>query len=326
MRGIISSKLKPFLEQTNVAITEAKANGVKFSPNIVRGNLDKLSAFIAKGPELAYVQDNVFETSSHNIPVRVYSPDPQKKLPVVLHYHGGGHMCGNVELYDAISRKIANAGHCIVIAVEYRLAPENPFPAGIDDCQFALQHYKQLLTTVKYSDQLIILGDSAGGAICTTLASKNLSHADITIDKQILIYPSVDYTMTSTSIEENGTGFLLEQDKITWYFDNYFHGQSLPASDNNVDNDDSVDFASKKLASPLYMAMSNAMPKTLIFTAGCDPLRDEGIAYANALKERNVSVEHHAFDGMIHAFMLLESLVEDECQQTYQLIGDFIRK
>jgi acetyl esterase/lipase len=290
---------------------------VQFSPSLIRANLEELSAFIGKGPELAYVRDNVLETASHNISVRIYSAAPKKKLPVVLHFHGGGHMCGSVDLYDAISRKIAQAGHCVVIAVEYRLAPEHPFPAGVDDCQFSLLHYKTLLTDVNYNDQLIILGDSAGGAICTTLASRNLTDSNVTIDKQILIYPSVDYTMTSASIKENGSGFLLEEDKIAWYFEQYLQGLSFQRSE---------DIINMKLASPLYMAITEDMPQTLIFTAGCDPLRDEGIAYCEALKRMNVSVEHHVFDGMIHAFMLLDSLVASECQKTYQLIGDFIRK
>ena len=245
--------------------------------------------------------------------VRVYSPDPSEELPVVVHLHGGGHMCGSIALYDTISRKVAKAGHCIVIAVEYRLAPEYPYPMGINDCQFVLANYKKLLTEVKYSNQLMTLGDSGGGALCTTLASNNLTNADVNINKQILIYPSVDYTMCSASVDENGTGFLLEKEKIRWYFDNYF-GHDFYAN-KSVEN-----------VSPLYMPMNNNMPKTFIITAGCDPLRDEGLAYKRALLNLGVPVEHHKFDGMIHAYMLLDSLVKQECEETYQLIGKFIKR
>ncbi len=222
MRGIISPKLSDFITQANVVAEEAKASGILFSPSLVRGNFDKLEVFIGQGPDLAYVEETFFDTRAHSIPVRVYSPAPEEALPVVMHYHGGGHMAGSIALYDAISRKIAKAGHCVVIAVEYRLGPEFPYPLGIEDCQYALVHYQEVLTQVKYNHQLMIAGDSAGGAICTTLASDNINNDAVKIDKQILVYPSVDYTMSSASISDNGSGFLLEASKIEWYFDPLF--------------------------------------------------------------------------------------------------------
>lgn len=309
MRGVISSKLENFIEQANIAAAQAKSDGVKLTPSLVRANLDKLAAFIGEGPELPYVNDCSFTTPTHNIEARVYSPDATQALPVVLHYHGGGHMCGSIDLYDPISRKIAKHSNCIVIAVEYRLAPEHPFPAGIEDSQYALEHYKELLTEVQFTNQLFIAGDSAGGAICTTLASQNLNSKNVKIDKQILIYPSVDYSMSFASIEENGTGFLLEKAKVTWYFDHYFQNNEL-----------------MKDVSPLFMPVDKSMPETIIFSAGCDPLRDEAIAYGESLSKVGVKVEHHALDGMIHAYMLLDSLVSEECESTYQLIGEFIKR
>jgi acetyl esterase/lipase len=170
-----------------------------------------------------------------------------------------------------------------------------------------LAHYKKLLTDVKFTDHLVIAGDSCGGAICATLASKNIGNVNIKIDKQVLIYPSVDYSMSSNSIEENGSGFLLEKEKIVWYFDNYFQ-RNEPY----------------QLVSPLFMPMDTNMPETIIFTAGCDPLRDEGFAYGQALSKFGVKVEQHSFDGMIHAYLLLHNLIIEECEKTYQLIGEFI--
>jgi acetyl esterase/lipase len=312
MRGIVAEKLKPFLEQANIALNEAQQTGLVYTPKIVRENIEKLAVYIGDAPELSYYHETELVTKSHTIAARVYSPAPTQKLPVVLHYHGGGHMCGNIALYDTISRKIALSGHCVVIAVEYRLAPEYPYPAGIDDCVYALANYQQVLKGLNYNDQVYIVGDSGGGAICSTLASLSLVNKTLKIDKQILIYPSVDYTMSCPSIEENGNGFLLEKDKIAWYFQHYFtHNEPVQS------------------ASPLFMPMLSTigkkMPSTLVITAGCDPLRDEGIAYANALAEKGVEVKHHLFKEMIHAYMLLDALVADECQQTYQLIGDFIK-
>ena len=308
MRGVVSEKLTEFLAQVNQAAAEAKRNNVQYTPALVRGNLEKLAAFLPTGPSMTFVEDRVFVTDTHQIPVSVYSPSISEELPVVIHFHGGGHMCGSVDLYDPISRKIAQTANCIVVCVDYRLAPEHPYPAGIEDCEYALVNYKSVLDGLNFSDQLYLLGDSAGGAICTTLAMRVVSNPAIKIDKQVLIYPSVDYTMRLPSVAENGEGFLLEKARVAWYFDNYFQGKK-----SRID------------ASPLYNIHSN-LPKTLVITAGCDPLRDEGGAYIQALKDANIPVEHQQFDGMIHAYMLLENLVKAECEQSYRLIADFINQ
>lgn len=312
MRGSVSPKLDAFLVQVNAAISEAKSNNVTLTAEQTRINLNNLAAFMPTGPKIAKVVNRHLTVQNREIPVTIYNPDPDKELPVLIHYHGGGHMCGSVELYDPISRNLACSAQCIVICVEYRLAPEHPYPAGLDDCQHVLMRYKELLTDMAFSEQVYILGDSAGGAICTTLTQRSVTNSDLRIDKQILIYPSVDYSMSSASMDENGQGFLLEQGKISWYFDNYFQNNTI-----------NVEFI--KSVSPLHGPFTNTMPTTLLFTCGCDPLRDEGIAYGQALKRAGVEVESEHFAGMIHAYMLLHSLVEEECQTTYDKIRDFIK-
>ncbi len=312
MRGIVSPKLADFVEQANIASAEAKQNNITFSPQLVRENIEKLSAFMGTGPEIARVEERQFEVEGRNIPVRVYDPCPNIKKPVLLHYHGGGHMCGNVKLYDPVSRQLAKATNCLVICVEYRLAPEFPYPLGIDDCEYALINYQKVLEGFLYDDSVFIAGDSGGGAICTTLTMNSVNNQDIKIDKQILIYPSVDYTMSFPSIEENGHGFLLEKEKITWYFQQYFQEH---ATDNEL----------VKNASPVFGPFSNNMPETLVITASCDPLRDEGRSYEQALKANGVATEYHCFEGMVHAYMLLQSLVEEECHNTYRIIGAFAK-
>lgn len=311
MRGTVSPKLTDFLALANSNIALAKQNNIQFTPTILRENLNKLGALMSDAPALSYITDKTLTLADRSIPVRVYSPAPNNALPVLLHFHGGGHMCGSVDLYDPICRHLASIAQCVVMSVEYRLAPEYPYPAGIDDCEYALIHYAELLDDVKYLPEITIIGDSAGGAICTSLSMKSLTDKRINIDQQILIYPSVDYTLTSPSLDSNGTGFLLETTRIKWYFDQYFQ---------------STDADIIKQASPLFGAMSAQLPKTLIFTAGCDPLRDEGIAYAKALTAAGVEVEHHSFDGMIHAYMLLHDIVKDECMKTYHYIAKFMAK
>ncbi|WP_448211810.1 alpha/beta hydrolase [Colwellia sp. MEBiC06753] len=313
MRGTVSKQLDEFLAQVNLAQAQAKADGIQYTPELVRANLNKLAALLPDVAAPAFIEDRAFQLTDRTIPVRVYSPAPEQALPVVMHFHGGGHMCGSVDLYDPISRMVANLGQCVVICVDYLLAPEHPYPNGIDDCQHALIHYQSVLKGVNYNQQIYILGDSAGGAICTTLAMRSLENPAIKIDKQMLVYPSVDYTMQMPSIEENGEGFLLEKARVKWYFEQYF--QSL-----------FIDNVLVTAASPLHGSFSDKLPPTLVLTAGCDPLRDEGIAYAQKLADHGVDVEHHQFEGMIHAYMLLHNLVPEACQQSYHYIADFIKR
>ncbi|MFT6977964.1 MAG: acetyl esterase [Shewanella psychromarinicola] len=313
MRGIVSPKLTDFLALANSNIALAKQNNVQFTPTILRENLNKLGALMSDSPSVSYIADEALTLTDRTIPVRVYSPAPELPLPVLVHFHGGGHMCGSVALYDPICRHLASIAQCVVISVEYRLAPEYPYPAGVEDCEYALIHYAQLLNDVNHQNSVTIIGDSAGGAICTSLSMKSLTDKRIHIDQQILIYPSVDYTLTSPSLDSNGCGFLLETSRIKWYFEQYFK-QSDQRSDQI------------KQASPLLGTINANLPKTLIFTAGCDPLRDEGIAYAKALSAAGVDVEHYSFDGMIHAYMLLHDLVKQECMTTYQRIAEFMAK
>ncbi|WP_394205755.1 alpha/beta hydrolase [Shewanella waksmanii] len=312
MRGIVSPKLHEFLATVNQTIAEAKAQNIQYTPEQVRANLDKLAAFLNNKPALPLVEDRDFTLpNGSKLPARIYSPNPDIPLPVVMHFHGGGHMCGSVELYDPISRQLAATAQCVVICVEYRLAPEHPYPAGVEDCQYALINYQGVLSGIRHDGSISIMGDSAGGAICTTLAMKRVNNPDIRIDKQILIYPSVDYTMASPSYDDNGEGFLLEKSRVQWYFEQYF-GQPLTL-DSPI-----------KQASALFGPFNRDMPATLVFTAGCDPLRDEGIAYVDAMQRAEAKVEHVHFDDMIHAYMLLQDLVSEECQATYQRIGRFL--
>ncbi|QYJ78312.1 alpha/beta hydrolase [Shewanella acanthi] len=311
LRGSASVKLAEFLKVANQNIALAKAQNIQFTPQLLRENLNKLAALMSAKPEVSYIADKAWQVGEREIACRVYSPSPEQALPVVLHFHGGGHMCGSVELYDPICRHLASIANCVVVSVEYRLAPEYPYPAGLEDCEHALRHYQSVLTEVEYQQGVSIMGDSAGGGICTSLSMLSLSDPKLRIDKQILVYPSVDYTMSGASYQSNGTGFLLETQRVQWYFEQYFQ-------------DAAKDAELVKRASPLHGEINANLPSTLIFTAGCDPLRDEGVAYARALTAAGVKVKHHQFEDMIHAYMLLQDLVTEECLATYRLIAEFL--
>ena len=160
---------------------------------------------------------------------------------------------------------------------------------------------------LKFSERLAIAGDSGGGALCASVAHLAQFDAGITIRRQVLIYPSLDYTLQWPSIDRNATGYLLERRRIEWYFDHYF-----PAG------------ANRRAASPLYMDFGARLPATLVITAEFDPLHDEGRAYAEKLRQAGIAAEHWHLDDMIHAFLNLEDLVKDTCEAVYTRMGRFL--
>ena len=307
MRGTLAPHLEGFIEQVNQAIAQAKQDGVVATPQLAREKLAALGALVSQVPDIALRETRVISTATHDISVIVYSPDLSTALPVLVYFHGGGHMCGSAELYDPMCRKMALAANCVVVSVDYRLAPEHPFPAGIDDAQYAVENVSSVLEDVPHTDTIWIGGDSAGGAICTSLTARKVTNPDLAFSKQVLIYPSVDYTMNQPSIDENGEGYFLEKARINWYFDHYF-----------ASNEDRTD------ASPLYLPLPKAVPDTLVVIAGCDPLRDEGYAYADKCQQAGAKVTVEEFDNMIHAFMNIEDLVPQECERLFAAIGKFV--
>ena len=163
----------------------------------------------------------------------------------------------------------------------------------------------------------------------------NINNPKVNIDKQILFYPSVDYTMGCQSIIDNGQGFLLEADKVRWYFQQYFNIQdanllntSIINTSLEVSNTAENSTVSRLLtsASPLFSEFTADMPKTLVITAGCDPLRDEGVLYAEKAKQAGASVEHYQFSELIHAYMLLSKLIPEQYKRTYEIIDKFVSK
>lgn len=306
----LSQKLQKWLENYNQLIKESLAKGFKQTPTNAREGFASLTkGLVTTWPDIPWVQDDLVEAPHYSVPVRIYHPAPDLHLPVLIYYHGGGHMAGNVTVYDPICRKIAFSSQHIVVSPDYRLAPECPYPAGVNDAYNVAKHIWTTLDDRRllYQRQLAIAGDSGGGALCATVAHMAQSDAGIDIRRQALIYPGLDYTLNSASIGENGTGYLLEKKKIIWFFDNYFQ--------NGED---------RKTASPLYMDFSGKLPETLLISAEFCPLRDEGFAYIEKMKSATVQVEHLYFKDMIHAFMNMENLVPEECGAVYRKIGEFL--
>lgn len=312
----VHSDLRRWLEQLNQLVAEQRARGIEATPQMVRDSLAGLtSTFVTDAPSIARITDAALPANGARpaITVRLYDPDPQRKTPVCLFFHGGGHMAGSVDVYDPIARKLAQCSNQLVVSVDYRLAPETPFPGGLNDCLQAAQGIWPLLDRqeVRYEKTLSLIGDSGGGTFAAAVASRLASEPEHgqTLHRQVLIYPSVDYTMSQPSIGSNGEGFLLESARIQWYFDHYF----CRAED-------------RKAHSPLFMPVPEGTPSTLIITAGYCPLRDEGFAYAEKLRQAGVACELHNHESMIHAYLNLENLAREACEETYAQIGRFLNE
>lgn len=257
--------------------------------------------------------DDVVMNSNYPVPVRIYHPKPGTALPVAVFIHGGGHMCGSITVYDGIVRNLTEKINHIVISVDYRLSPEFAYPTGLEDCKKVIQNVFDVLEQrqIAYSnrDDLTIIGDSGGAALCSTIAMDESFVKQNHITKQILIYPSVDYTLTNPTIDKFGTGYLLDKTKIAWYFDNYFQ--------NNED---------RQAKSPLYGNFYSSMPTTLVIVASHDPLSGEGIAYAHKVQQVSAESQLLTVNGVVHAYLMLENLCPEECAQTYNAIANFLTK
>ncbi|MGF1735007.1 alpha/beta hydrolase [Photobacterium satsumensis] len=298
------TSLQVWLKQFNDALAQAKVLGIPPTPEMARAGLSSITEqFVTTPVDIEQVIDTHIHGTS--IPCRIYHPSPGNKLPILLFFHGGGHMCGSIEVYDPISRRLAHHSHHIVVTVDYRLSPEHPYPRGLVDCIMSLEEIVSTLTRqpIAFQPTISIAGDSAGGALATTLAQR---HPD-SINQLVLIYPSLDYTFSSDSLVDYREGYILETTKIQWYFDQYFQ---------QVGN--------RREASPLFGPLPSNHPATMLITAGFDPIQDEGKRYFERLQILGILCTHHHLDNMTHAFLNLENLVPESCDTTYRYIGEFL--
>jgi acetyl esterase len=244
--------------------------------------------------------EEVFAVEDHDadgVPVRMYRPSADPVLPVIVYFHGGGWTIGSIEQFDPITRQVANAANAIVVSVDYRLAPEHPFPAPLDDC------WQALVWAAKNAEafggdpsRLAVMGDSAGGnlaAVCALLA-RNAGGPELT--RQILVYPVTDCDFDTSSYQENGEGYLLTAEDMRWFFSCYTAAGTSAATD-----------PSDWRISPLRAPDLSEVAPAVVLTAEFDPLRDEGRAYAARLEGAGVPVVRMPYDGLIHGFFGLSA-------------------
>lgn len=259
---------------------------------------------------LADVTDTTLPGPGGAVPVRVYRPSHAAGLPVVAYFHGGGWLMGDLDSHDTTCRDIARYAEAVVVAVHYRRPPEHPFPAAYEDC---LAVTRALLDgSAGFGTdrtRVAVAGDSAGGSMAASIAQALRGTAPELVH-QVLIYPLTDARLTRTSSYEHfAEGHFLTRRDIEYCMKTY-------AGD--------ADRADPRLSPGLTKDLSG-LPAATVITAECDPVRDDGEAYAAALRAASVPVEYRCFEGQVHPFVMMGGII-DAAHEARRLIGERLRE
>jgi acetyl esterase len=245
--------------------------------------------------------------TDEGIPIRVYVPEREGPYPTLVYLHGGGWVIGDLDMYDATCRAITNAADCMVVSVDYRLAPEHEFPVPLEDCYAAAEWVFDTAEAMQVdTDNVAIGGDSAGGNLAAAVTQMARNRDGPSFAHQLLIYPVTDHSYDTPSYEDNSEGYLLTKADMEWFWDHYLR--------------DDID-GQNPYASPLKAQDLQGLPPATVVTCGFDPLRDEGAAYAKELEEAGVDTNHIHYEDAIHGIAQL--LVDPmELTRARDLISD----
>ncbi|WP_367128717.1 alpha/beta hydrolase [Saccharothrix sp. HUAS TT1] len=273
-------------------------------------DLEAIRAAAGAGEPVRHVTDRHVPGPGGDLPIRVYRPvEGSGPAPTVVYFFGGGWALGSVDTSDEICRALANAVPCQVITVGYRLAPEHPFPAAVDDCRAAVAWIAANAAELGVDPaRLAVAGDSAGGnlAAVTALATRG----DPALAAQVLVYPNTDHRGDTASMRENDDPAGFNHRSVAWYWSHY-----LERPEDGRD----------PLASPLLAEDLGGLPPALVITAEHDPLRDEGERYAERLREAGVPVVATRYDGMAHGFFAMSGVV-DAAREAREEVAAFLRE
>jgi acetyl esterase len=256
----------------------------------------KLSgAQMGQGPEVARIENLTIPGPQGPIGARLYTPNARPRGLIVF-FHGGGWVVSDLDGYDPCVRRLASQAECAVLSVDYRMAPEFPFPAPLEDCYAAARWAgDQVVRLAGWPVPLMVAGDSAGGNLSAAVALLARDRSRPTIDLQVLIYPVTDADFETQSYKDFDKGYLLTADAMTWFWEQY-----VPDVENRAN----------PLASPLRAKSLKGLPAALVESAGYDPLRDEGEAYAARLEREGVPTVLRRWSGLTHGFFQFAMVLE----------------
>lgn len=264
------------------------------SPAEARQLFEQFDVAGASSISLASVEDRTVDGPDGDVPIRIYDPGidddaaDERDRPLLVYFHGGGWVIGSIETHDDTCRKLAADSGYPVVSVDYRLAPEHPFPAGLEDCYAAVEWAVEAAPDLNADpDRVVVAGDSAGGNLAAATALLARDRGGPELAYQLLIYPVTGDVTGTAAYEENGEDYFLTAEEMTWFRDHY-----LP---NDID-------AGNVYALPRRAADLSGLPPATVVTAGFDPLRDDGAAYARRLEADGVPVTYRNYDDMIHGF------------------------
>jgi acetyl esterase len=228
---------------------------------------------------------------------------------VVAYFHGGGWVQGDLETHHGLCARLAQRARALVVAIDYRLAPEHKFPAAVEDCLAAYRWLRAHAGSLGGDPaRVAVAGDSAGGNLSAVVSQLAARAGEAVPTCQVLIYPAVDFALDTPSHRELAEGHVIPRERILWYTEQYLRGDA-----------DRTDLR----ASPLRATDLRGQPPTLVVTGGFDPLRDEGLAYADRLRADGVDVVYREYPGQIHAFVSLTKAIPQGLECTLE-IGDYL--
>jgi acetyl esterase len=267
----------------------------------------------ALGPvaDVAAMTEHRAPVAGGEIVVRLYSPSGAGPHPALVFYHGGGWVIGDLYTHDGLCRSLTNAAGCIVASVDYRLAPEAKYPVAAEDSYAALCWLVANAPRLGIDPRRVAVGgDSAGGNLSAVVALMARDRKGPALVYQALIYPVTNHDLDTPSYHENATGYVLTRETMRWFWRHYL---------------ERAEQGGEALASPLMAPSLAGLPSALVITAACDPLRDEGEAYAARLRDAGVPVTLTRYDGMFHGFLRMTKFL-DKARAAVDEVAGSLRK
>ena len=286
--------------QVKKILVEAEALGLPvyqdLSPTEARKQMLDLAPPVEPLLAVNRVEDRSIPGPGGEIPLRLYYPAGDLPFATLAYFHGGGWVIGDLDTHHGFCHALAKKSGCLVVSVDYRLAPEHPYPAAVEDAYAATKWVVENAAVIQADpDRFAVCGDSAGGHLAAVVSMMARDLKGPRIDLQVLIYPITDCNYSTPSYKENKEGYMLTRDLMKWFWSLFLEDESQ---------------ADDPYASPLRADNLSDLPQALIITAGYDPLRDEGEAYGKRMQEAGVKVTLSRYPGMIHAFIRMTARLD----------------
>ena len=293
-------QLHPQIEKVLEAMAKLDLKPIEaMTPAEARVQMETMAASRKAEPlPIARVENRTIPGPAGQTPVRIYWPKAVGTRPAIVYYHGGGHVIGSLDTHDLVARNLCGGAEAVVVSVDYRMGPEHRFPAAVEDSMAALEWVHANAASIGAdSSRLGVHGDSAGANLAAVVAILARDRSTPKLRLQSLVYPVADFRMGSDSYKKYATGCgILTADAMKWFRGHYLRTM-----------DDALDWRASPVLAPNLAGVAPA----IVIAAECDVLHDEGLAYAERLKEAGVPVEYKRYAGMIHAFFGMMPAVDD---------------